>query len=65
MDSPCDITELRKQLTECLDSSQKKINKKITLITEELESIKKENEIMTSKVKVLFEKIDTYQETLN
>ena len=65
MDSPCDITELRKQLAECLDSSQKKINKKITLITEELESIKKENEIMTSKVKVLFEKIDNYQESLN
>lgn len=65
MDSPCDINEIRKQLAECIESSQKKMNKKITMINEQLESIKKENEIMTSKVKVLFDKLDNYQESLN
>ena len=65
MDSPCDINEIRRQITEYLESNQKKTNKKISLITEELDSIKKENEIMTTKIKSLLEKLDNYQESLN
>ena len=41
MDSPCDINEIRRQITEYLESNQKKTNKKISLITEELDQLKR------------------------
>ena len=65
MDSSCEINEIRKQITDYLESTQKKTNKKISVITEELDSLKMENEIMTTKIKILLEKLDNYQESLN
>ena len=45
MDSPSDLIELKRQLFDYFELSQKNINQKINLITNELDSLKKENEI--------------------
>ena len=65
MDSPSDLIELKRQLFDYFELSQKNINKKINLITNELESLRKENEMICSKCKMVFEKLETYSESLN
>ena len=65
MDSPSDLIELKRQLFDYFELSQKNINQKINLITNELDSLKKENEMICSKCKMIFEKLETYSESLN
>ena len=65
MDSPSDLIELKRQLFDYFELSQKNINQKINLITNELDSLKKENEMICSKCKLIFEKLETYSESLN
>lgn len=65
MDTSFDLTEIKKQVFEFLELSQKTISTKIFSISKELDSLKKENEFIIQKCKAIFDKVECYPESLN
>ena len=60
METPTNTNEFKRKVIHYLEISQKNIKNKVNLIMSELSSLIKENEVITSKCKMLIDKIENY-----
>ena len=60
METPTNTNKFKRKVIHYLEISQKNIKNKVNLIMSELSSLIKENEVITSKCKMIIDKIENY-----